>query len=260
MRDKLKNKEFFQNYVNRQPNRIIKFKNLIEQNLNNPNADIKGLYYDIFRISYQQLIAQYSLGEPISKIIELYYETVSYMQRGWDKVGGYYQMVWMLSLGILLRVEGETFNKLVQLVDRDKEDDFIINYLIAFRVKNRTLKYGLEFPDPYKYLSYVIEVRDKTKAPELMLQYLSKHWYQGHKDAYWYDNHKSKHDTYFGYWSFESAAVTAILGLDDSRYREQQYYPKDLVDYYRNTGKGNNNPPPALPPLPVFERNDADKE
>jgi hypothetical protein len=247
MRDKLKSLEYFAKYINQRESSTERFSKLILENINNPQANLSIGYGTIFSNSYHHLIAAYSSGASLNEIVILYNKVIESAAKSWSKVGGYYQMVWMLSLGILLRVEDETFNKLVQLVDRDKEDDFIINYLIAFRVKNRTLKYGLEFPDPYKYLSYVIEVRDKTKAPELMLQYLSKHWYQGHKDAYWYDNHKSKHDTYFGYWSFESAAVTAILGLDDSRYREQQYYPKDLVDYYRNTGKGNDNPPPALP-------------
>jgi hypothetical protein len=40
--------------------------------------------------------------------------------------------------------------------------------------------------------------------------------------------------SYFGYWSFESAAIVAALGLDDSSFRDNEYYPKDLVDYFRS--------------------------
>jgi hypothetical protein len=48
-----------------------------------------------------------------------------------------------------------------------------------------------------------------------------------------------RHDTYYGAWSFESAAITAILDLDDSRFKNNKYYPKDLVDYYREKSKAN---------------------
>jgi hypothetical protein len=41
-------------------------------------------------------------------------------------------------------------------------------------------------------------------------------------------------DWYYGRWSFEAAAVVAIKGLDDASFRDNPYYPKDLVDYYRN--------------------------
>ena len=33
--------------------------------------------------------------------------------------------------------------------------------------------------------------------------------------------------------SLEAAAVTVILRIDDSSYRDKPYYPKDLVDYAR---------------------------
>ncbi|MBK8927229.1 MAG: DUF1911 domain-containing protein [Crocinitomicaceae bacterium] len=78
-----------------------------------------------------------------------------------------------------------------------------------------------------------IEETDKSKSESLIKEFITKDWYKNHKDAGWYDSHKSKHNTYFGYWSFETAAIVVIKGLDDSSFRDCQYYPKDLVDYAR---------------------------
>jgi hypothetical protein len=33
----------------------------------------------------------------------------------------------------------------------------------------------------------------------------------------------------FGYWSFETAAIVKIMGLDDSSFRGCKYYPKIFV-------------------------------
>lgn len=55
------------------------------------------------------------------------------------------------------------------------------------------------------------------------------------KDCYWYNRHKGKFATHFGYWSFESGLVSVLCGLDDSAFRDMLYYPEDLVDYARQS-------------------------
>jgi hypothetical protein len=52
-------------------------------------------------------------------------------------------------------------------------------------------------------------------------------WYRSMRDAYWYDNHKNKHDVYFGYWCFEAAAVGKMLEIDDGRLKDHPNYPYD---------------------------------
>ena len=72
----------------------------------------------------------------------------------------------------------------------------------------------------------------KDEAQKHLTAYL-KGWYKGMKDCYWYNRHKGKFATHFGYWSFESGLVSVLCGLDDSAFRDMLYYPKDLVDYAR---------------------------
>ena len=72
----------------------------------------------------------------------------------------------------------------------------------------------------------------KAEAQEHLEAYL-KTWYKGMKDCYWYNRHKGKFATHFGYWSFEAGLVSLLCGFDDAAYRDMLYYPKDLVDYAR---------------------------
>src|SRR5690606_30353752 len=91
--------------------------------------------------------------------------------------------------------------------------------------------YGV--PEVFETLRTAINQTDKERAQELVAQFIKKEWYDNHKEAGWYNSHKSKHNAYFGYWSFETAAIVAIMELDDSNLGDCEYYPKDLVDFYQ---------------------------
>ena len=64
---------------------------------------------------------------------------------------------------------------------------------------------------------------------ELLKKYLTSEWYNG--DCGSYEAHKSKHNIYYGYWSFEAGAIAKILNLDDTSLKNVPYYPYDLVHY-----------------------------
>jgi hypothetical protein len=38
---------------------------------------------------------------------------------------------------------------------------------------------------------------------------------------------------YYGYWSFESAAIAVLHNIDDSSFRAHMYHPKDWLDWAR---------------------------
>ena len=67
--------------------------------------------------------------------------------------------------------------------------------------------------------------------PALMQRYLEK-WYHASRREYYYDTHKGS-ATFLGYWSFESGVLTYLLDIDDSSYRDHEFYPKDMVDFAR---------------------------
>jgi hypothetical protein len=50
--------------------------------------------------------------------------------------------------------------------------------------------------------------------------------------TYWWDGHGIIDRgglAYSGYWCFEAAAVVKLLGIDDSSFRDNEYYPADLL-------------------------------
>lgn len=71
-----------------------------------------------------------------------------------------------------------------------------------------------------------------------LAEYLKIKWYKGNSDAGWYDTHKSKENIYNGYWSFETAAIVKILGLDAEKLAGVEYYRKIYI-YNVKTVLGN---------------------
>lgn len=94
----------------------------------------------------------------------------------------------------------------------------------------------LVFEKNYRVIANVFDLSEEERANEVKV-YLTK-WYASMKKASWYDGHKIAKTggatNYTGYWCFEAAAVTALLNIDDTSFRDMDYYPKDLVDFYRN--------------------------
>lgn len=94
----------------------------------------------------------------------------------------------------------------------------------------------LSQPRPYGRLIKVIQAAPDDR-PKLMADFV-KHWYNGCRKARWWGMHIDAEKNgyplkYEGYWCVEAAAVTKLLGIDDSLYRDNEYYPRDLLP--RNT-------------------------
>ena len=75
---------------------------------------------------------------------------------------------------------------------------------------------------------------DADKRAALMTRYMDE-WYTASRREPYYESHKKgREHSYLGLWSFEAAAVTYVLQIDDSSYRDKDFYPRDLVDYARS--------------------------
>jgi hypothetical protein len=76
---------------------------------------------------------------------------------------------------------------------------------------------------------YEITQMSKEEAEKSIKKYLEG-WYQMNKNAPWYNNHL-RDSGYSGYWAWEVAAVVKIMGLDDSSFKNNPYYPYDMVHW-----------------------------
>ena len=84
---------------------------------------------------------------------------------------------------------------------------------------------------PYRKLFKVFDATP-DKRPALMATYLDE-WYHASRREPYIDQHGEGDISFYGYWSWEAAATTIVLGIDDSSYRDMAFYPKDLADYAR---------------------------
>jgi hypothetical protein len=82
---------------------------------------------------------------------------------------------------------------------------------------------------PYRPLASAT-IRASEERPTLVKEFVEG-WYKGMKPTYWHGAHTD--GLYFGYWCLEAALVTVLWDIDDSSYRDNLVYPKDLVDFAR---------------------------
>ncbi|KUZ60369.1 hypothetical protein WI38_29585 [Burkholderia ubonensis] len=82
---------------------------------------------------------------------------------------------------------------------------------------------------PYRPLASATVAAPEEKAA--LIKEFVEGWYKGMKPTYWHGAHTD--GLYFGYWCLEAALVTVLWDIDDSSYRDNLVYPKDLVDFAR---------------------------
>ena len=184
---------------------------------------------DISIYQERKMIATYTAGYPIEKFKEEYLTFVDSLVPVWHSNSGYDEMLWALSIGILLEIDEMTFEKLVDLVRKDDPEDYLIDYLIQSRHPEWTIRINYNFPRPYGFTRKIIEEENSEQALKLLKEYVTKKWYPGHRDTGWYDLHKYNIDNYYGYWSFESGALCKLKELDYKELEGFSYFPYDLV-------------------------------
>ncbi|ATA92410.1 hypothetical protein CGC56_09720 [Capnocytophaga canimorsus] len=233
LRDKLKDEKYFKEYIllteKRKSNYIQRIKEL-----ENPEQGYINSAITLDLFGRNLFLAKYSCGYSIDELKTEFTEVLKWFFIAYNSESFYVQMVWMLSIGTMLDIDENTFEKLKGLVEKDNPNDFLVDFLLSsktdWQMKNTTFK----FPEPYAALKEVIDLANdnqKEKATQRLKKYLDKEWYKGHSDTGWYNSHKSKHNIYTGYWSFESGALVKILGLDDTLLKDQKYYPYDMVHW-----------------------------
>lgn len=146
---------------------------------------------------------------------------------------------WIVALRLvcfgLLTGHAEDMPRVMAILDyADDEKDGLIDRLVAPFVSGRPAPPGTCTRHlPYRKLLKVFAA-DKAKLPALMTKYLDE-WYEASRREPYVNQHERHNFT--GYWSWEAAAVTWLLNIDDSSYRHKRFYPRDLVDYSRSISK-----------------------
>ena len=207
-------------------------KNGIQRYPNDNKSIILENYLSNFIHEMNDIRAMYSLGEDISKMEVYFYNAIDDLEyTGASKVG-YIYMLWIISLGILLETDKKNIERLKKIVDKKNMNDAVIDFLLCasdIGYTNMTNRYYKE--NPYAKTKEIIELAqtDKKEASKRLQVYMEKEWFKGHYDYEWKNAHKEP--GYVGYWSFETAAIVKILGLDDTSLKDNNHYPYDLAHY-----------------------------
>ena len=235
MRDTIMSEQYFKDFIAEEEARLQQFTDKLA------NGEIRAdrvfsVEQRVHSIKFGLWIAKYSCGTDMASLKAMFDEILEEFPRFWTKTSSYVNLVWVMSIAVMLEADNEKFSKLAALLDQFDRHDALLDFFCDYKqngaatLKNRCFS----CPVPYQALGEVIE--DEANRPSLLRTYLEKKWYSGHKKFGLCDVHKAKEKLYSGYWSFESGALAKILYIDDRILREVPYYPNDLVHY---TGLGN---------------------
>lgn len=225
MRDTRKSKEYFEEYINDQLEGITTFKKSFKAS---NDSEIKEEYCELIIEFYIDLISSfYSKGATKEELKSLLIELLPYFEYV-EFYDAYVEALWILSLCYLLEIDSSKLEFLKKRIKENEYDDFVVSSILNTIFKEEKIKTNINWKRPYAKLISVLEQKEKADI-KVLENYLKKSWYTGHSDSAWYDTHKRKNNAYAGYWSFESAAIVKMFGLDDSSLKGIDYYPYDLV-------------------------------
>ncbi|MFY0138482.1 PoNi-like cognate immunity protein, partial [Bacillus cereus] len=207
-------------------------RNGIQRKAKDNKSLIEGRYLLNFNYELEDINAKYSLGEAIHTIEGDFDKALINLRHIGENEVGYLNLIWMISLGILLETDKKNLVSLAKLVEKENMNDAVIDFLLCasdIGYTKMTNRYYKE--NPYAKTREIIELAqtDKKEASKRLQTYMEKEWFKGHYDYEWKNAHKEP--GYVGYWSFETAAIVKILGLDDTSLKDNNDYPYDLAHY-----------------------------
>jgi hypothetical protein len=151
-------------------------------------------------------------------------------------IGLYQEVMDLVSLGLLLG-DGKSLRRLAYWLRRYRNEDMLYEKIIAPAVpdpNNSRDKYFHE--KPYTHLIDVFLVKTLEEATISMNEYL-RIWHKSFEGCSWHGGRLIQNPgwfmPYYGYWSFESAAIAILRNIDDRTFRNHLLYPKDLADWAR---------------------------
>ncbi len=257
VRDTIKDKSYFDDF-------ILKKNELINKNINKYKNDlikkdrIQSVINFTIGLYKNMLIAKYSRGDDMfsGSIANDYNRTVDLIYDNWEENQGkfiysegketiilnqytlsmYLSTTEFLSLGILINEDNEKLKKLMDIIIKDNVKDSLLNFLMQYLDNNipdvtkESYKKFFHINERLGRLKTIIKETDKNTAEKELKYFLENEWYASFKGTPLYDLHNNRHNIYAGYWCFVAAAIVKIKGLDDSSFRDNKYYPKDMLN------------------------------
>ncbi len=254
----VKNIEFYNKIIERNKEFIKENKKWYDEFRIDNSTNISHSIIAYFIWHLNNIIASYSKGDDKEELKKQFSETILVMEKVWDKratkvfhgrqqeeydqyrLEPHINMLQMLSLAVLLDVPEDKFNILVTLIDRDNIKDFLVEFIISSRIKNRkpileeSYNRYLIIPQLYKKLVDVVNTESKSEAESKIKDFLKKYWIKIPKKNALNLNLKDipnyeVNSGFVGLWAFEVAAIVKIKQLNDSSFKDNVFYPDSLL-------------------------------
>jgi len=204
-----------------QENNLVALKNFG----NNISSDI-----------YTYISYWYSMGESINENWQNFYLTnLKFYLLAINKQtllnGLYTHSSKILAIGILLNIDREEFKKISERYVEEGYEDFVLDGLVHLKYHPHPISDTLQFPGEIyiQKLSAILKSTSKQEAEAIVKDTLENHFYTRENLQTAYESHKT--EFYSGYWAWELAALVKVMGLDDSSFKDNPYYPYDLVHW-----------------------------
>ena len=179
-------------------------------------------------------ITLYSSGAPLESVREKVKEAVSFLSDDASEVKAkfqlrlpeaYYQALWGLSLSMLFGDPSPQF------VQRGAGQDAVFDHLLRLTGAIVAPIKDTLHAKPFQYLQNVLLAQDPKafESAEAEIDAFLKSYYAGMGLTPWHDTHLRQDPAFFGYWSFELAAVVKALDISDQKFSDNIFYPRDLV-------------------------------
>ena len=194
----------------------------------NTVEQINMLLVSLFNSKLRQLVVAYSQGKSKTDLVGLYQEYLDFFNAyDYEIYNSYVKNLWIACLGYLLDIDPNRMMNFKEKILASKFNDYLISTVLNQIFGDVGIMSNFFMPDPYSKLEPILQL-GASSDPISIKNYLERDWYQGHAGLFWHDTHMRKR-TYLGYWSFETAALVRMFGLDDSDLIGVDYYPSDLA-------------------------------
>lgn len=247
LRDKLRNKHYFDEAIADRDESISRYLKRLEQPEKLKPYGRMGGAAGLCQLVFDRIEYRYSRGD---KLMELesdlnnlikhrelqkrYADALPEEEAGrrveWERLSfsTYKNILAWLAFSISLRADNAYLIKLLELVNNAGLDALFDRIAVKLGAIDRPISDRVLYANPYGLLLDVIESKPAQQA-ELMNKFMDA-WYPACVKQGFYETHKITNNFgYAGYWCFEAALVVNVFNIDDSGFRDHRYYPADLV-------------------------------
>lgn len=244
VRDSRHGKEYFDTVIAQYENDYAGYKKGLDggEMRESKVPTLKGWIYSS---ALRRTISSYSAGYPVEDVKSSFENSLNEFSFLADKVQTvkenkfpldfYNEVLWSVSLAVLLNLNEETFSSISKDVERYNKPDRLVDILLSFRLADRKINdnsyyesFSPKMSKRYLPLFEIYREENQEKQISSLKEYL-KSWYRNQQLCAWYGNDK-KHN-YFGYWAFEAAAIAKIFNINDTSVEKNKYFPVGFEEY-----------------------------